>query len=59
MSDTPPADRAAVLAEVEQHLRRLARHIEDGCDFCNGVDWAADQVAKLTATRPDTTGGRT
>jgi hypothetical protein len=54
-------DRAAVLADVERAIRTATRSCgykaEDGCDFCNGVDAALDQVRRMadeTATEtPD------
>lgn len=50
--------RAAAFNEAEQVLRSRARHTEDGCDFCNGVDFAADTVRDLdAAARPDNTTG--
>jgi hypothetical protein len=55
---TKPADRAAVLADVERAIRAATRSCgykaEDGCDFCNGVDAALDQVRRMadeTATQ--------
>jgi hypothetical protein len=56
-----PADRAAVLADVERAIRAATRSCgykaEDGCDFCNGVAAALDQVRRMadeTATKtPD------
>jgi hypothetical protein len=46
-----PADRAAVLADVERAIRAATGSCgykaEDGCDFCNGVDAALDQVRRM------------
>lgn len=48
---TEPADRAAVLADVERAIRTATRSCgykaEDGCDFCNGVAAALDQVRRV------------
>jgi hypothetical protein len=45
------ADRAAVLADVERAIRTATSSCgykaEDGCDFCNGVDAALDQVRRM------------
>lgn len=53
-------DRAAFLADVERAIRTATRSCgykaEDGCDFCNGVAAALDQVRRMadeTATRSD------
>jgi hypothetical protein len=49
--------RAAAFDEAEQALRSRARHTEDGCEFCTGIDYAADMVRDLAAAaRPDNTG---
>lgn len=49
-------DRVAVLREVEQAVRKAAGNCgykaDDGCDFCNGVDAALDQVRRLTEAQP-------
>lgn len=46
-----PADRAAVLAEVERVIRRALGNCSyraaDGCDFCNGVDAALEQIRRM------------
>ncbi|MEW2187674.1 hypothetical protein AB0900_30785, partial [Streptomyces cellulosae] len=48
---TEPADRAAVLADVERAIRAATGSCgykaEDGCDFCGGVDAALDQVRRM------------
>jgi len=44
-------DRAAVLADVECAIRAATGScgykVEDGCDFCGGVDAALDQVRRM------------
>ncbi|GAA1431748.1 hypothetical protein GCM10009601_51360 [Streptomyces thermospinosisporus] len=44
-------DRAVVLADVERAIRTATGSCgykaEDGCDFCNGVDAALDQVRRV------------
>lgn len=44
-------DRSAVLADVERAIRTATGSCgykaEDGCDFCNGVDAALDQVRRM------------
>ncbi|SES03996.1 hypothetical protein [Streptomyces qinglanensis] len=46
-------DRVAALAEVERAVRQVAANCSyrpgDGCDFCNGVDAALEQVRRLAA----------
>jgi hypothetical protein len=46
-----PADRAALLAEVERLVRKEIRDCgyrqEDGCDFCNGVNTVLEKVRRL------------
>ena len=48
-----PADRAAVLADVDSAIRAATGNCGykagDGCDFCNGVDAALDQVRRMAA----------
>lgn len=46
-----PADRAAVLTDVERAIRSATAtcgyRADDGCDFCNGVDAALVQVRRM------------
>ena len=46
-----PADRAAVLAEVEAVVRKEIRDCgyaqEDGCDFCNGVSTVLEKIRRM------------
>ncbi|NUV54594.1 hypothetical protein G6W51_17080 [Streptomyces coelicolor] len=61
----PPTNQTAILADVERAIRTATGSCgykaEDGCDFCNGVDAALDQVRRMadeTATEtpaPDST----
>lgn len=48
---TQTTDRVAVLREVEKAVRKAAGNCgyraDDGCDFCNGVDAALDQVRRM------------
>lgn len=50
------AARAAVLADVERAIRSATGNCgykaDDGCDFCNGVDAALEQVRRMADETP-------
>ncbi|MGW3821848.1 hypothetical protein ACWEAF_05940 [Streptomyces sp. NPDC005071] len=55
-----PADRAAVLSDVERAVQQVRRNCAydpaAGCDFCNGVDASVEAVRRMAdeAQQPET-----
>ncbi|MFE0472575.1 hypothetical protein ACFW2V_13270 [Streptomyces sp. NPDC058947] len=59
----PPVSRADVLVDVERAVRNATSNCgyraDDGCDFCNGVDAALEQVRRIAdEAQPGTEGER-